>query len=234
MQRCFLGLLTITTLLLAATLSLHAQKPQSSLERKAQASRGGNESQVRDLVDEVFRVNALVDDAGLLDGTKDRLTRAEVKFRQNQHKSIKEEDIANAVNHAAKKLNAPEYAYTSPYEVRRVRVGLFAESPHLVSKDVKDEKDAAKAFDSELSPVEAFHVAANLVHQKLINPDYQVTCNERRERWAEDHTARTRRPLSNERTQELHALVNKHAAQLSSEDAQKEADELLDKLGVER
>lgn len=234
MEKRILGLLTITAILLAATFCLQAQNPQSALERKARAIQGGDESQVRDLVNEVFRANALVDDAGVLENAKDRLTRAEVKFRKNQHKAIKELDIANAVNHAARKLNAPEYAYTSPYEVRRVRVGLFAQSPHLISQDVKQGNEAPKAFNPELSPIEAFHVAASLVHQKLTNPDYQVTCKERRERWVEDHTQRPRRSLSSQRTQELHALVREHAAQLSLKDAQKGADDMLDMLGIER
>lgn len=239
MNKRFLGLLTISIAFLVALTVWAQTKAQttqvSAIEQKARVIHDANDSQIRDLVNEVFRTHGLVSqDPGLLENAKDRLTRAEVNYRKGQQKPINEIDVVKAVNHVAEKFKAPQYAYTTQYEVRRVRVGMFAETPHLISQDVKPRKEAPKAFNPELSPIEAFHVAATLAQQKLVNPDYQLTCAERRAHWSEDHQRHTPRSLNSNRTNELHDLVRKHAAQMTLEDAQKQAGESLDLLGIER
>ena len=110
----------------------------------------------------------------------------------------------------AVKFNAPEYAKTSPSEVREVRGRLLPYLPDFIGRGrVENGKTKPKKPHStidEMSPVEAAYVTMTVLHQKIYNPDFQLTQDERRAVWVEKHS-RTPRSAGNAAPQSSKTVV---------------------------
>jgi hypothetical protein len=121
------------------------------------------------LADEIF-ANFNLDQApaGMTDALKDRLARAEAKYR-NGGKGVVETDIVRMVNRLAHVLKAPDFARTNLYEVRRLRVGIAPYIPELRSR---------QSDSHTLSPLEGAYIAMLLVQEKRSNPEFQLTNKE--------------------------------------------------------
>ena len=160
------------------------------LNDKAKAAKSGNEESVRALADEVFKTADLNEaPAGMLDAVKDRLVRAEIGYRSGNDEGIPEINVVKVINGLAQGFNAPEYAKTSKFEVRQLRVRTLLLVPNLIA----DGQRPAKVGDSisdRMSPMEATFITALLLRQKLSNPEFQVTHAERVSKWAEKHGAK--------------------------------------------
>ena len=114
---------------------------------------------------------------------KDRLFRAEKDYLQKRGPGVQEQGVVDAVNMLADKISAPDYAKTSPLQVRFVRMNLALNTPAFMAKGIT--RPGAKIGDSinsEMSPTQAFHLMAVTIDQKFINTDFQKTPDE----WDQD------------------------------------------------
>ncbi len=168
--------------------------PIDRVNEKARAARGGGESAVRELTDAVF--NTIVDEDDVIGGAtndlKERVVRAEVDYRKGKRKGVEEAEVVKVINGLAKKYGAPDYAKTDQREVRELRMSMLLTEGDFVARGKNDGKAKPKrkkgdTIGSEMSPLEAVYVTADMMKQKLYNEDYQLTQEERRARWAEKH-----------------------------------------------
>lgn len=181
------------------------------LNQKALAASSGDAVAIQALTDEILVAHGLQQALASSPDVRDRLIRAELNYRSGRTTGIRELQIVRLINAWAKKLEAPTYGFTSLYEVRRVRMAILASTPALVFV-AQEPVLAAASIKSEMSPLEAFHVAATLAYQKVYNPEYQVTNEERYAKWAEAH--RRKGPFEGqqapgERTQEILKHINR-------------------------
>lgn len=158
------------------------------IQLKALIAKNGQEVAVRNLTTAILaefdRSNTFP--AGVKNNITNRLTRAELSFRRNGQR-ISEYKIVEMIDYLANTFSAPEYARTSPLQVRFLRVGLTQEISNLInSNDTNNQKGLLRKNKSELSdkllPLEATCIAMEIIRQKMINPRYQKTSNE----WAAD------------------------------------------------
>lgn len=210
------------------------------LDAKAKAARGGEEGAVRDLADEVFKTVALDQaPAGMLDAVKDRLVRAELAHRNGKAEGIAEVNVVKVINGLATEFKAPEYAKTSRYEVRKLRVRTLPLLPNFIA-DGQQPKKVGTSISEKMSPMEAAFVTALLLRQKLSNPEYQVTHAERVSRWAEKHGAKKAEKANQSkaddapgRQEEMERVIAKGASEISPIALLNIPSRALDILGVQ-
>jgi hypothetical protein len=216
------------------------------LNEKAKAVKGGGEASIRKLADEVFKSVALEQaPAGMLDAVKDRLVRAEVSYQNGRAQGITEISVVRAVNGLAIKFKAPEYAKTSRYEVRKLRMGVLAIAPNFIaggrSSDSQQPKRIGSSIAPDMSPMEAAFVTVLLLRQKVSNPDYQLTHAERVGGWAEKHGGKQKdkaKPAkaqqSSARREEMENIIARGGSEISPIDLLNIPDRALDILGVQK
>lgn len=223
---------------------------QSGIDRinaKARAVRGPDKEAIQDLTGELMSQYGWDDAPGALrDSVKDRLVRAEQKFHSGNNKGVSEVDVARAVNGLVVKFNGPAYARTSPSEVREVRGRLLPYLPDFVGRGRvergKPQSKKPKSTIEEMSPVEAAYTTMTVLHQKLYNPEFQLTQEERRAVWIEKHSksprsagqAGSQSPIGvTGRQQEMEGVLRR-AASTPLQDLVSLPDKMLDTLGIER
>ncbi len=223
---------------------------QSGVERvhaRARAVKGPDKTAIQDLTGEVMSQYGWDDaPAAVRDSVKDRLVRAEQKFHNGNHKGVSETDVARAVNGLVVKFNGPEYAKTSPSEVRELRGRLL---PHLPDFIGRGRVEPGKAHDKaprstieQMSPVESAYVTMAVLHQKLYNPEFQLTQEERRAIWVERHSKSPGSggkadsqpsPSATGRQQDMEGVLRR-AASTPLQDLVNLPDKVLDTLGIDR
>ncbi|HEX8456885.1 MAG TPA: hypothetical protein VF656_06295 [Pyrinomonadaceae bacterium] len=150
------------------------------IDTKARRAKTGEEVAINELVDAILKNFAAVLPADTAQAVKVRLVRAELKYRQNK-KGIRESRIVKAINQLAEAFEAPEYAQTSPLQVRLLRVDLKSDLPNLVDAEIEEvglKKKAGDKLKVEISPIEATVLTIVMVQQKMLNPDWQLTPRE--------------------------------------------------------
>jgi hypothetical protein len=96
-----------------------------------------------------------------------------------------------------------------------------------------------------MSPVEAAYMTLAVLHQKLYNPEFQLTQEERRSAWIERHSKSAtagEKPASEPsisatakaRQQEMEGVLRRAASAISSKDLDYLPGKALDVLGIER
>jgi hypothetical protein len=215
---------------------------------KARAVKGPDKRAIEDLTDEVMSQYGWEEaPATVKDTVRDRLARAEEKYHKGNRKGVSERDVARAINGLAVKFNAPEYAKTSPSEVREVRGRLLPYLPDFIGRGrVENGKTKTKKPHStidEMSPVEAAYVTMTVLHQKIYNPDFQLTQDERRAVWIEKHSRSPRSagsaaPQSSTsptpRQQEMEGVLRRAGSTIPMQEIVSLPDKVLDTLGIER
>ncbi|MDQ3753311.1 MAG: hypothetical protein M3371_01095 [Acidobacteriota bacterium] len=157
----------------------------ASIDEKAQAANaGGDEQAIRELTDEVLRhivkgeIPALI-----LDPFRERLVKAELRYRRGETKGVTEIGIVRVVDDLAQKFSAPDYALTSEDEVKELRAGLRSDLPHFIGPQPPPPAghSAGKEtfIQAPMSPLEAVYVTDFLLMQKRINEFYHLTRQER-------------------------------------------------------
>ncbi len=116
---------------------------------------------------------------------KDRVVRSEMEYRKGERKGVDEIEVVKVINGLAKKYGAPAYAKTNQGEVRELRMSMLLTEGDFVARGRNDGKGKKKrkkgdGIGSEMSPLEAVYVTADMVKQKLYNEDYQLTQEEKR------------------------------------------------------
>lgn len=108
--------------------------------------------------------------------------------------------------------------------------------PSMIGRGPAATRDDSKPhFESEMSPVEAFHVTATMVHQKIFNPDFQLTQQEKQDKSLQDASSDFPHAKGNshgERTGEMLDIVQRGASSMSITDMLDQCGKSLDLLGV--
>ncbi len=102
------------------------------------------------------------------------LVKAQNKFDEGNLKPVTEDQIVTGINHIADTFSAPTYARTSKDEVRKTRVLMSTIEPHFIGRQAASSNHPKSAKDhdllnTEMSPLEAFHVSATILEQKFTN-----------------------------------------------------------------
>lgn len=163
--------------------------PLSGLDLRAQEAKSGDPEAVRALADEIFATTAPEPEFQnpVVEDVKDRLVRAEVEYksRSTGQESIDENNIVRTVNQVADVLQLPDYARTSPLQVRLLRLSLLPHLPHFIAQDLNGRAAANPNIHSKISnkvsPLEAAYLVLALVQQKRNNPAFQLTPKEFRD-----------------------------------------------------
>jgi len=151
--------------------------PFKVLDDAARSATRDVEAAVRALTEDVFtvyphsfgRMPAAVESI-----VKDRLTKAQIDHMRGARPGVREEDVANVVNMVAERLHLPEYAKTSAKQVRALRMLIAVESPVFMGRGMADAGGKLRdTINPEMSPLQATHLAAVLLDQKFMDPDYQ-------------------------------------------------------------
>jgi hypothetical protein len=102
---------------------------------------------------------------------RERFDRAETDYRQGKRPGVQEKNIADAFNILATGLTVPDYAFTSPRQVRFIRMQIAL--PPVDAKFMEIE-EINESVGHEMSPLQAAYVFKALVELKLVSPDFQV------------------------------------------------------------
>lgn len=221
------------------------QGPLSQLNEKAKAAKGGNYAAVRELVDEIFSTVPVEEPfTAALGEVKERLVRAEINYLKGEQEGIPEPNIICSLNPIAEKFKAPEYARTTQYEVRKLRMATLSLLPDLIANGRSDETNRPEqigpSINPRMSPAEATFITLLLLQQKLTNSAYQVTHAERLSQWAEkyakpkDGAKQTSKIDPSARADEMQRVLNTGLAEMSPADLLSMAKSALDTLGVQK
>lgn len=226
-----------------------------SINDKAKKAQGNDERAVRELADEVFNTPYFAEMPETLRQTvKERVLRHEADYRKGK-KGVKEEQIVLTVNGLADKFELPDYAKTSPLQVRVLRARLRAGYPDFISQDASQQSRGVKKkvgthLKSEMSPLEAIFTTAVLLQQKLLNEDFQLAPGEyadnlhkkELEKWQaarEGHQNDGGQKaklafVEKSKYRELREAIGRKATVMKTADLLALPDETLDALGIKR
>lgn len=227
----------------ADTPSKAANSQKHSWDRVDDAARNlraGDETTVRTLVAAVFADNGIDDRIVATSGSvPDRLVKAEMAFQSGKASGITDDKIVTAVNQLAQRFQAPPYAYTDVNEIRRLRLKMLAVYPHLIGRGSASKRDDSKPhFDATMGPIEAFHITATLLFQKISNPEFQFSAQELRSAQnasnADATSALADRVGRGDRTKEIQQVIRKGASSMSFRDMLSQSEQTLDNLGIAR
>jgi hypothetical protein len=239
-------LLTLTLVVAALWITQNAAAQSQALDRKGKTSvervnelalqaKNGDEQSTRRLMGELYGMEGLGaagDDT--LAPVTDRVVKAELDFRAGKSKGIDEQNVVRTVNDLADKMGAPPYAHTSRYEVRKLRSRMIRSTPALVqTEDEKGNSGKAGSISSTLSPVEAFHVTAMMVRQKIFNPDFQQTDAETRANWKSSHQHPGQENPDTSRRDEMLGHIAGKLATTSPQELIRQGHDSLTTLGIQ-
>lgn len=232
-----------------ATASSNSGAPMTDkIEEKARKAKGHDEAAIRELTDEVFANFDVEIPPELGDGMKERLVRAETKYRKTG-KGLRESHIAQTINELADKFAAPDYAKTSPLQVRVMRVQLMREYPNFIAQETREKKKGLRkkvgdSINPEVSPLEGIYITSVLIWQKMLNEDWQQNPPQwaatlHRKRFGEPNSSDTKPRIIGSsfntiKKREMADVVARAMEKLNITDAKHLVDTSLDTLGIER
>jgi hypothetical protein len=200
--------------------------------------RTDDEVSVRKVVDEIFnyphvmgRMPAPVESA-----VKDRLARSEIGFLNGNRSGVREEDVVTLFDTIASRLNLPDYVRTSKKQVRALRMSMALASPVFMGRGLADpHMKVGDSIGSEMSVLQAAHLAAVLLDQKFLDPNQQIPPDQwdreshdqeiqrlkEREEMLKAGTSTQHRVMvrSNPKRMELHQAISKSVSSLSVQDS---------------
>jgi len=229
------------TAIRASSISVSADEGPSwdRINRAASAVKSGDERTTRQLADEVFKHHGINQFTVLppVASMKDRLVNAELHYQNGEGGAINEGQIAGAVNQLADTLGAPSYAHTTEQEVKKVRLRMLTLYPSFVGRGPSSRRDDSHPhFDENMGPLEAFHVTATMLHQKVFNPEFQISEQEAKDSSLQtsstDGAILAKGNSHGERTNEMLTVVQQHVAVIKPSDLAEQCGHTLDLLGV--
>jgi hypothetical protein len=231
--------------LLAIPVPKSAQSVEESFSRRSDigvinanvmALKGSDPGPIGTLVDSVLSFHGVT--TQVLSGAhelRDQIVNAESGYHSGARHGVSETDVARLINNLAVHFKTPDYTRTSALEVRQLRVQMLVLHPGLIgiAPAFKRNKITDRSLRDEMSPVEAIHVAATMIFQKLNNPEWQLTRSERKVRWQERHKASYKPNFSDQtRRQEVLKAIQGSASQMSARDALTLANESFSIMGI--
>lgn len=207
------------------------------LNEKAKAARNGDVTAAQEFVGEIISVAGFESELRgfTANAIKDRVGRAESRYRQGLASGIPESKIVRTVNGLVRRFDLPDYVKTSDYEVRNLRLGLLPHFPQVIAQKNQSSLPVSvgEQIDSEMSPAEAVFILAMMIQQKLANPEYQLTHLERVNRWSERRNRHVGGPTQN-RSREIETALNQAVLSTSMTDALQLSGITLNTLGIEQ
>lgn len=222
----------------------------TDVETAAKKAKNNDEKAIRELADAIFNYSAPMIPPIASEDMKDRLVRAEIKYRNGQ-KGIREEDIVKTINDLADTFDAPDYAKTSRLQVKILRMRLMGDFPSFIAQERDDKKKGLKkkvgdTVNPEASPLEAAFITMMMVQQKMLNKDFQKTPEEfaatlnmslekkNRDQAGQQTEYRLVASKASKKLMEMDGVIYGGVARLGVLGAKKLADKSLDTLGIER
>jgi hypothetical protein len=207
------------------------------INRAASQVKNGDEGPIRVLTDEVFKHHGIDQAAALppVASMKDSLVKAESHFQNGEGHGITEKQVAATVNQLADRLGAPDYAHTNEDEVKRLRLRMLTLYPSFVGRGPSSGRDDSRPhFDATMGPLEAFHVTATMPHQKVFNPEFQVSQQEAQDSSLHTNSAdgsiQAKGNSHGERASEMLNIIQQHVGSMT--DLADQCGHSLDLLGV--
>jgi|GEM_PF-3130993 hypothetical protein len=157
------------------------QHPGKLIDERARIANPEDKESIREVANQIFnyphafgRMPAEVEAS-----VKEKLVIEEMSFRSGRRPGISEDDVVLVVNRVGNALNLPSYARTTQKQVRTIRMSLMFESPaFMASGMLRPDMRIGESISSEMSILQATHVAQVLLDQKFINPDFQADPND--------------------------------------------------------
>jgi hypothetical protein len=139
-----------------------------SINVAAIAAHANGEVGIRALTDVIF--DRLMPDVPQKHSLRDRVARAEIKFRDRSHDPIGEQALMIATNTTVARYGLPKWAETNIKQLHLFRAMLKSHVPQLISATSADGQ-----LSDKMSPAEAAFVVLYLACGKLRSSDYQVS-----------------------------------------------------------
>lgn len=149
-----------------------------TIENKAALMNPGDPDSVRALVDEVFNLPRSFPrlPAPAESVVKERLVRAEIRYRHGEKPGVQEQDIVDTLNSLVDELGGPPYLKTTLSRVRVLRVWLALGEPIFMgTKAACPDAHIGESINSAMGPMQAVNLIATLIEQKIREPNFQVT-----------------------------------------------------------
>ena len=214
--------------------------PHHAIEDAASKVKADDESSIRSLADAAFdfphSYSRLPADMETV--AKNRLVQAETAHRQGRGPGVQEDDIVRTVNLLVARFGAPNYAATNQRQVRHLRMRIALAEPNFMGVGMS--RPGSKVGDSvntTMSPLQAAHLMAVLIDQKLTNPDYQIPPDE----WDPGKSIFPKDSpgsgpqlfaYSNQKTSEMRRLLSKSISTLTPSDVKGLVDQTFGNLGI--
>lgn len=230
-------------------------RAHQAVEEKAHLLQDNNQDTYRALADEIFRsprgfeVLAIAHGIGptkipapIDNVIKDRLVYAEMQYRQGTGKAVTEQNIVDLTNMLVQRFGLPDYARTSPSQVRFMRMFLISVNPSFMGKGaVRPNMQVGESISQEMSPLQAVHLLFEVLGHKFFDPNFQMTP----ETWDIEQAARSNQTTSsntktmhsvtasiNPKSNEIRSLLVGHIHSMSPVEAYSLANQALESLGI--
>jgi hypothetical protein len=146
-----------------------------NIEIMARAAASSDREAVRSLTHVVVVCPHFFASPVSLDGSlENKLSDAELNYRNKGIPGVSEAAIVDLLNHISDKLGVPLYLRTTVAQVRHLRMRLALESPAFMGSGLSSERlEKGRTINASMSPLQAAHLLAVMIDQKVGNPDYQ-------------------------------------------------------------
>ena len=202
------------------------------LDHQAELAKHGDETAIRTLTNHFVQELGVHPEVAKAYGFNERIVQAELAYRHNQHPAIKEEDVTRSVNNLMSSSGAPSWAQTDAREVHKLRMLLIIRYPHMMASEAPpDSHGRYRALDDTMSPLEGAYVAGSMLHQKLLNPEFQFTREEQKD-LPDCIDLKRRAVASSGRTATLRKVLYDQSANHSVRDMLRVSDNFLSDLKI--
>lgn len=144
------------------------------INSSALSAQSGQQTDIGNLVDTIFAQNGVNQlDPNLVSSLKDRIVRAELNGQ-----TVSETQVVQTLNWLAGEFSAPDYARTSPLQMRVMRLIGNGIMPNLfVDKDSQGNIGLNKSLYSQpasnMPATQAVTLLIVMIHQKVLNEHFQ-------------------------------------------------------------
>jgi hypothetical protein len=234
------ALCVVLAFTIAAALPQTAESPSADsvgdINNKVLQLKANDPGSTGELVDSVLMAHGITRQvlAGTR-GVRDQIVQAEIGYHNGTRRGVSETDVARVINNLSSRFSAPEYTRTSRAEIRQLRVQMMLLHPALIGLEpaFKGSRARGASLGDEMSPIEAIHVTATMIFQKMYNPEWQLNKIERQARWKARHTSSYQPDFSDQtRSKEVLSAIRTSASSMSLRDGLAIATDSLSIMGI--
>ena len=144
-------------------------------------------------VDSIFSLTGLDPNLAAAFSVRSRVVDSEIAYRQGRQSSVTEANVERAVNRLSRRWRLPVYTLTSHNEVRKLHVAMSFLFPQFLLTGLPQRtasQGPQEVVRSNMSPLEGTLLFSMLIHQKLINPEFQLNSTEYEAAWRTRHSGK--------------------------------------------